>query len=166
MKSEELLTQGLQKGFAGGSTRGNVDRADFTFETGHTESDEGIYHDEWTGNQLAGGQEVARTNEDSITRVYAGGTIPIESLEALGIVKKDVIKALKKVILEHGSQIRLYEDFTIELEDEQSRKWKYEYKVIDRNPEIPLTTGKEIIYFGYDEKVVFVHVFSISPIES
>ena len=160
MENKTLLTKGLQEGFGGETARKGVKRGGFELESSHLETEDGsVYHDEWLADRVGGGQELTDVNGNKFTRVYAGGTIAVNVLQELGLTKKDVIGFLKKQIKENGENIRLYDNF----EPEAEEKWRYEYKVIDREKEIPVTTGKESIF--YNEKLVFVHVFALSPIE-
>ena len=66
---------------------------------------------------------------------------------------------LKKQITENGEKTRLHTDF----EPEPEGDWQYSYSVLDKDKEIPLTFGKEVI--KYKDQLVFVHDFIISPID-
>jgi len=160
-KNESIvLTEGLQEGFAGKTEIQPSERGGFSIKVSHIVDAEGnIYHDEWSAERAGGGQELIEVDSKQFTRVYAGGTIPLDKLEELGTTKKEVIKYLKKQITENGSKTRLYSDFDPEPEGD----WRYSYKIIDSEEKIPLTTGKESIYFK--EKLVFVHDFIISPVD-
>lgn len=159
MATEKLLTEGLQAGFAGGSTRAGVDRAGFPFESSDYTSPEGArHHDEWSTNRVGAGQEITDENNIRYSRVYAGGTISEENLQQLGITKKQVIGELKKIILEHGDKIRLFDNFEF-----TDGPWKYEHIVLDHEPEIPVTITKESIH--YNGNLVFVHGFIHCPVE-
>ncbi|MBU0569896.1 hypothetical protein KKB40_03885 [Patescibacteria group bacterium] len=92
-------------------------------------------------------------------RVYAGGTISEQALQDMGLTKNDVMGFLKKQILENGENIRLNDDFLPEAEG----NWRYEYRIIGREEDIPVTMGKESIFFK--EELVFVHNFVLSPVE-
>ena len=160
MDNKELLTKGLQEGFGGGTVRKGVDRGGFKVESSHYETEDGdAYHDEWLANRVGGGQELIEIDGNRFTRVYAGGTISEEALKDLGLTKKDVVGFLKKQILENGENLRLCDDFLPEAEED----WRYEYKIIDKEDDIPVTMGKESIYFK--EELVFVHNFVLSPVE-
>jgi len=160
MDDERLFTKGLQEGFGGGASRKGVRRGSFELESSRYETEkDDVYHDEWMAGRVGGGQELIEVGGKRFTRVYAGGTISEKSLESLGLTKKDVIGFLKKQILDNGDKIRLHTDFEPEAEED----WRYEYKVIDNEEGIPVTTGKESIF--YKEELVFVHVFVLSPIE-
>lgn len=160
MDNKELLTKGLQEGFGGETTRKSVDRGGFSVESSHYETKDGrVYHDEWLADRVGGGQELVEVDGKRFTRVYAGGTISEEALQDFGLTKKNVISFLKKNILENGDNIRFHADFEPEAEGD----WQYKYKVIDREESIPVTAGKEYIY--YKGKLVFVHHFVISSVE-
>lgn len=159
MEAEQLLSKGLQQGFAGGSIREGVSRSGFDLESSHFEDDGNVYHDEWKADRVGGGQELVKVGDKEYTRVYAGGTVSEEELQRLGITKKDVIGFLKRQILTHGNKIRLRTNF----ESEQEGDWGYNYKVIDNEAGVPLTTGKERVY--YKGQLVFVHNFLICPVE-
>lgn len=154
-----MLSRGLEEGFAGGTVMNNVNRSGFSFKSSHFENSEGVYHDEWFADRAGGGQEIVKVGEVVYTRVYAGGTIPLEKLAELGISKKDVMIFLKKQIIENGESIRLNSDFAPEAEGD----WQYSYKVLDRDIEIPLALGKEVI--RYQGTLVFVHDFIICPVD-
>lgn len=156
---ESLLTIGLQAGFAGGTEIGKVIRGGSTFKYSHFINEVGIYHDEWFADRAGGGQEIVTVGDKSLTRVYAGGTIPEERLSELGISVGEVMSFLKKQILQNGENIRLYTNFIPDAEGD----WQYSYTVLDRDPEIPLTVGKEAIKFKGE--LVFVHNFIISPVD-
>ncbi|MFH1601526.1 MAG: hypothetical protein ABIB61_01060 [Candidatus Shapirobacteria bacterium] len=160
MNTEALLSKGLEEGFGGKTVRENVQRGPFELESSHYETEEGnVYHDEWLANRVGGGQEIVEVDGKRFTRVYAGGTVSEEILESLGLTKKEVIAFLKGQITKNGDEIRLYEDFGPESEGD----WQYEYQIMDREDDIPVTTGKESIF--YQGELVFVHVFALSPIE-
>lgn len=158
-KIENLLSTGLKEGFAGGTEVKDIKRDIFNLKSSHLENETGIYHDEWFADRTGGGQEIVKVGESSYTRVYAGGTISIERLDILGITKEDVMKFLKKQILQSSEKIRLFTDFESEIEGD----WQYSYKVLDKDIEIPLTYGKEVI--RYKDNLVFVHDFIISPVD-
>lgn len=167
----QLLTLGLQKGFGGETEFAQSDRAGFSISVSHLEDAAGdadgnvgsgqpaIYHDEWAADRAGGGQELVRVGEQQFTRVYAGGTISLEALAAVGITKADVMPFLIKMITELGDKTRLEADCP----PIQDGDWQYEYTVKERLPEIPLTTGKEVI--SYKGEVVFVHWFLMCPVE-
>lgn len=158
-KSDKLLARGLKEGFAGETVMQGVERGGFSLKSSHFESEGGIYHDEWFADRAGGGQEIVKVGETTYTRVYGGGTIPLEELKALGISKGDVMAFLKKQMIENGEKIRLHNNFEAEAEGD----WQYSYRVLDADKEIPLTLGKEII--KYKGNLVFVHDFIISPVD-
>jgi hypothetical protein len=158
-KIKTLLARGLERGFAGETITGMAKRGGFNLKSSHFENDSGTYHDEWYTNRTGGGQEIVKTGNQTFTRVYAGGTIPLEKLQQLGISEKDVMGFLKKQILINGEKIRLNTNFRPKVNGD----WQYSYQVLDTSKEIPLTFGKEII--KYKGHLVFVHDFIISPID-
>jgi hypothetical protein len=158
-KTDKLLNHGLKEGFGGSTVMSDVQRTGFSLKSSHFENEDGVYHDEWFADRAGGGQEIVKSEEITYTRVYAGGTIPLEKLADLGISKSDVMKFLKKQITENGEKIRLYSNFEPAAEGD----WQYSYKVINSDLEIPLTAGKETIKFKGN--LVFVHVFVISPVD-
>jgi hypothetical protein len=158
-KIDRMLSIGLQQGFAGGTDMGDVERNGFSLKSSHFENEVGIYHDEWIADRAGGGQEIVKVDDETFTRVYAGGTITLDKLSELGISKDDVMSFLKKQIIQNGEKIRLTTDYSPEPEGD----WQYLYKVIDQDLEIPLTIGKETI--TYKDKLVFVHDFLISPVD-
>ena len=56
-----------------------VDRGNFEFNANHFEIEDGIYHDEWCADRAGGGQEIVIVGDETYTRVYAGGTVPLAS---------------------------------------------------------------------------------------
>lgn len=156
---DKLLARGLKEGFAGGTVINNIDRNGFIMKSSHLENEDDIYHDEWFAKRAGGGQEIVKVEGVTYTRVYAGGTISLEKLNGLGISEGDVMKFLKKQIIENGERLRLHTDFQPEPEE----NWQYSYKVLDKDIEIPITVGKEVIKFKGN--VVFVHDFILCPID-
>lgn len=155
----KLLSKGLAQGFAGGTVMVGVKRSVFDFKSSHFEENGNIYHDEWFADRAGAGQEVVKVGNITYSRVYAGGTLPVEELQKLGTDKGQIMIFLKKQMLENGEKIRLHTDFTPEAEGD----WQYSYKVTDTNPQIPLTMGKEIITFKGN--LVFEHDFIICPVD-
>ncbi len=158
-ETDKLLAEGLKQGFAGGTVMSSLNRAGFSLKSSDFENEAGKYHDEWFANRAGGGQEIVKVGETTYTRVYAGGTIPPEELQKLGITKGDVMKFLKKQMLESGEKIRLHSDFEPEAEGD----WKYSYKVTGTNKQVPMTMGKEVI--SYRGNLVFEHDFIICPVD-
>lgn len=158
-KTDEFLAKGLKSGFGGGNVMQNVKRSGFNLDSSHFEDKKGRYHDEWAAARAGGGQELVWVEGKNYTRVYAGGTINPIALDKLGIKIDDVMVFLKKIILNNASLIRLHQNFG----PIQEKDWSYSYTVIERNEQIPLTTGKEeILYKG---KLVFQHNFLICPVD-
>jgi len=158
-ETDKLLTKGLKEGFAGGTIIQNTKRGGFDLKSSHLEKNNITYHDEWFANRAGGGQEIVKVGEITYTRVYAGGTIPLEKLKALEISIDDVMAFLKKQITENGEKIRLYTNF----EPEPEGDWQYSYNILDKNNNIPLIIGKEVI--KYKAQLVFIHDFIISPVD-
>ncbi len=155
MSADNLLSEGLQKGFGGSTNIEKTSRGSFQLTSSHYEGGSGVYHDEWV---TGGGQELVRTQDgESMTRTYVGNVIAPEKLEELGITEKDVMTVLKRVITEHGDQIRLGDDFEITLDD-----WLYTYKVTYRREDPYIINGIEEIL--YKDQSVFVHTFGISKV--
>jgi hypothetical protein len=154
-ETSRALTAGLLAGYGGKTQFSSVTRGPFELKSSHFESGDIVYHDEWTNG---GGQEIIKTGDSMYTRVYAGGVINSENLQKLGITHKDVINNLISRIQQLGENTRLFADCKAEVID----GWDYEYKILDNQTEIPVTTGKEVI--SYQGQTVFVHVFVLSPI--
>lgn len=156
MGTQNLLNEGLQKGFGGDTDIKKTNRGGFNLTSSHYDNGKGgVYHDEWV---TGGGQELVRTQDgEAMTRTYVGNVIAPEKLEELGISEKDVMTVLKRVITEHGEQIRLGEDFGIILDD-----WRYTYKVTYRREDPYIINGIEEIF--YQDQSVFVHTFGISKV--
>lgn len=158
-ETDELLSKGLAQGFAGGTVMSGVNRAEFDFKSSHFEENGNVYHDEWFADRAGAGQEVVKVGDVTYSRVYAGGTLPVDELQKLGTDKGQIMTFLKKHMLENGDRIRLHTDFRPEAEGD----WQYSYKVTDTNPQIPLTMGKEVITFK--GQLVFEHDFIICPVD-
>lgn len=158
-ETDKLLNRGLAAGFAGGTVMSGVNRSGFEFKSSHLDDGTNIYHDEWIADRAGGGQEVVKVGDSTYTRVYAGGTLPVEELQKLGTDIGQIMTFLKKQMLEHEKEIRLHTDFTPEPEGD----WQYSYKVTGTNPQIPLTMGKEVI--TYKGNLVFEHDFIICPVD-
>jgi hypothetical protein len=159
-ETNRIMSEGLAAGYAGGTERVTVHRGNFDLEsTNYTSSDGGEHSDQWIANMTGGGQEIARINGETATRLHAGGTIPLEELAKLGLTKKDVIRFLKQSILEAHGQTRLGENYVANPQDE----WQYEYRILDRKDELGLTVGMETI--TYEGHLVFAHGFLNSPVK-
>jgi hypothetical protein len=158
--SEDILfARGLSATYGGNSVYKKGVRAGFPFESSDFTENGNIYHDEWFADRAGGGQELIKVSGKIFTRVYAGGTISHKKLSKLGLTKAEVIEFLKRQMRENGDHIRLHQDFISDPEGD----WLYEYKVIGTNPEIPLTTGRELIY--YQKTIVFEQEFIICPVD-
>lgn len=156
---QSLLALGLTKGFAGQTTFQATKRAGFDLQTSHLEEAGGVYHDEWAADRTGGGQELVKVDGKLFTRVYAGGTISLSAMSELGISKAAVMEFLISSLKKAGEATRLHESYG----PVQTGEWTYQYKVLEHNPAIPMTTGKEDILFR--DQVVFTHVFVMCPVE-
>lgn len=154
-KISQALTTGLAAGYGGKTEFNKINRGGFDLKSSHFESKDCVYHDEWT---KGGGQEIIRVGEDSFTRVYAGKTADEEVLKRLGITHEDVIANLVSKIQQLGEKTRLFNDCLTD----PKNNWQYEYKILDKDDQISVTTGKETI--KYKNQLVFTHVFVLSPI--
>lgn len=159
-KINNLLTDGLAKGYAGTKKPETIQRSGFAGKANDfTSPDDGRYHDEWFADNNGGGQELVETAEEKGTRLYAGGVIPVEELQTLGLTTKDVISRLITSVRELKAKTRLHEPASLELPD----GWEYTYEILRRSEEVPLTIGYESIKFNGRE--VFAHGHMISPIK-
>ena len=157
--SKDILSKGLLEGYVGKSVRGTTSRAGFELKTSDYSGQEGKYHDEWDADYNGGGQELTVTpNGEVATRVYAGGTLTKEKLEALGLTKKEVIGKLVLFVNKLGDETRLDEDAEVS----EGEDWKYTYKVLGKVEEIPLDLGQEEI--RYKDSLVFIHFYILSPV--
>lgn len=154
-KISQALTTGLISGYGGKTEFTKTIRGGFELDSSHFQNKEFIYHDEWTNN---GGQELVKVGDELFTRVYCGGEVDQNILSLLKITDKDISKKLKSSIVNFNDKTRLFSDF-----ESIENDWKYEYKILDNNDEISVTTGKETIY--YQNHPVFIHVFVLSPIK-
>lgn len=144
-KISQALTAGLLAGYGGKTEFQRINRGSFELKSSHFESGNIVYHDEWTNG---GGQEIVKVDDEMFTRVYAGGVLG-ES--------KEVIPKLIFFIQKLADQTRLFSDCRSADGD-----WHYQYKIIDSDSGI--TTGKETI--KYQNRLVFIHVFVLSPIQT
>ncbi len=149
----DLLTEGLKTGYAGGVTPQTVERGQFTVKSMTVPVQDGKYIDEWTS---LGGQEIAEMDGKRIIRVYAGRVIGEDELAKLGITTQDVIAYLKKKNTELAGLTRLDEDCLPDPDGD----WQYGYSIIQRVPEVGLVGGLETI--NYKENLVFSHLFAKS----
>lgn len=159
-ETDRVLSEGLAVGYAGGTERQTTQRGPFILKaTEYTTPDGGQHSDQWIADMTGGGQEIARINGETSTRLHAGGTIPVEELTKLGLVKKDVIGFLKRSILESQGKTRLGTDYIPEPQSD----WQYAYRILDRKDELDLTVGMETI--TYKGQLVFAHGFLKSPVK-
>ena len=159
-ETSRILSEGLAAGYAGGTERQVVQRGPFQIEsTQYTSPEGGEHSDQWIADMTGGGQEIARINGETTTRLHAGGTFPLETLKRLGLAKKDVIGFLKRSILASEGKTRLGSDYAPDAQGD----WQYSYRILDREDEIGLTAGKEVI--TYKGEKVFVHDLLNSPVK-
>ncbi|PWU24301.1 hypothetical protein C5B42_00100 [Candidatus Cerribacteria bacterium 'Amazon FNV 2010 28 9'] len=167
MQLESLLTQGLVHGFIQGENLQTSHRGWFNVQGTHYEPAEGggMYNDQYVaGNQTAGGQELAREsgvdkNKEIDTRLYGGGTIALEELDALGITSEDILTKLKWFIQQLGETARLQQDIPLQ----KNGDWSYRYTMTETVPTIPVQTSKEELF--YKDQLVFVHFFILCSIK-
>jgi len=159
-KINNLLTDGLAEGYAGTKKPERIQRSGFAGKANdYTNPEGGHYHDEWFADDNGGGQELVETAEEKGTRLYAGGVIPAEELQALGLTTKDVISRLITGVRELKGKTRLHEPCSLKLPD----GWTYDYEILKKSEEVPLTIGYESI--KYNGREVFAHGHMISPIK-
>lgn len=156
---DKLFTEGLDQGYTGAKKPDKIQRSGFAGKTtDFIASDGGHYHDEWFADDNGGGQELVEIDQEKATRVYAGGVIPAEELQALGLTTKEVITCLITCVQDLGDKTRLRQSVSLELPN----GWKYTYKILKESQEVPLTIGYEsITYYGRE---VFAHGHMISPV--
>lgn len=159
-KVEEVLSNGLLKGYAGGKPkpvkRGKV----FVGESSHFEENKSVYYDEWFANQLGGGQELIKSENETYTRLYGGGCPDDAILKRLGINKDQVYDFLKKNLLSLQEKTRLFENCLPEAEGD----WDYAYIVDPQDAEdIPIIRSTETI--SYKHTIVHIHYFILSPVK-
>lgn len=156
---DNLLTEGLAEGFAGTKKPETIQRSGFHGKANdHMSSDGGQYHDEWFADDNGGGQELVEARGERSTRLYGGGVIPTEELQQLGLTTKDVIHRLITSVNELKGKTRLHESCSLELPD----GWKYDYEILKKSEEVPLTIGYESLKFNGRE--VFAHGHMLSPV--
>ncbi|MDA1316911.1 MAG: hypothetical protein O3B87_02695 [bacterium] len=159
-RTDALLTDGLAQGYAGIKKPENVQRASFTGkENSYISPEGGHYHDEWFAIDNGGGQELATEGDEQGTRLYGGGVIPVEELQKLGLTTMDVIHRLITSVKELKEKTRLHEPCSLELPD----GWNYNYEILKKSEEVPLTIGYESITFNGRE--VFAHGHILSPVK-
>lgn len=157
-KTTKQLTAGLLSGYGGKTVFENILRGTLSGKSSVLTGPDGTYIDQWfTGESTGGGQELVETPAGRVTRLYAGGTLPPEKLNELGLEEKTVLGKLVYFINEAGEKTRLSEGYSA-----SSEKWKYKYRIIETIPELDLTIAMETITYG--DTAVFTHAFLISPI--
>ncbi len=159
-RMNKLLTDGLAEGYAGTKKPEGIHRAGFSGKSNnYTNPDGGQYHDEWFADDNGGGQELVTEKDEKATRVYAGGVICVEELQKLGLTTKDVISRLIQSVRELKSKTRLSEPCSLSLPG----GWEYEYLILKKSEEVPLTIGYESV--KYNGREVFAHGHILSPIK-
>lgn len=157
-RTDSILTAGLLEGYVGNSQRSSVERSGFIGKSSDLLKPGEHYHDEWFADDNGGGQELVES-EEKATRVYAGGVIPSEELKELGLTTKDVIKRLVEGVNKLNGKTRLHESCSLDL----GNGWAYEYKILHKSKEVPLTIGYESITLNGRE--LFAHGHMLSPIK-
>ncbi len=155
-KISQALTTGLINGYGGKTQFTKINRGDFELSSSHFQSQEFVYHDEWTNN---GGQELVAVGHDSFTRLYGGGIVDQNILKSLDITDENISQKLKTSLLNFTDQTRLFSDFQSDLGD----GWFYKYQILDKNDQIQVINAKESI--SYQNQTVFIHYFILSPIK-
>ena len=159
-KTDRLLTDGLAEGYAGTKKPEKIQRSRFAGKAKDYISPEGgHYHDEWFADDNGAGQELVIEGDEQSTRVYAGGVIPTEELQKLGLTTKDVISRLITSVKELGEKTRLHEPCSLQLPD----GWEYKYSILKKSEEVPLTIGYESI--EYNGREVFAHGHMLSSVK-
>lgn len=153
--AHDILAKGLLAGFAGKSVFGSSERGGFSLTSSEVSypDENAHYIDQWIGKQSGGGQEIARSGDTVITRVYAGGTVSEEILSGLGIRDSDIMAYLKEKLIALSGVTRLSKT----VEPITDGDWKYTYDIVSTVFEIGLSIGKETIW--YKDTAVFTHVF-------
>lgn len=152
------LTRGLLSGYGGKTVFAKVKRGTFSLNSSHFEDKLITYHDEWLPANTGGGQELVRVGSTQYTRIYAGGIISNSILTQLKITEGEIINFLKLTILDQKHRTRLFKSCL----PKSDGVWQYTYQVLEKNPSISATLGKETIKFK--GKTVFVHYFLLCPI--
>lgn len=157
---KQFLTKGLQ-GYATDGEISDVTRAGFSGKANHLVDENGdVYHDEWfVPDHLGGGQELVKVGSASFTRLYAGGTPPIEKLTELGITLDEVGACLKKNLATLGDKTRLDQNCKPTAEGD----WQYSYEVVLNDEPTGIIVGVESIF--YKGERVHLHPFILSPME-
>lgn len=156
--ADKVLINGLHNGFAEKNNYTVVQRGKFDLLSSEFSNSMDYYIDQYIAKRLASGQEIAKSGNEISTRVYAGGIVSSNILQTLGINEENILDYLKKKIAQNNNT-RLYEL----LDPITDGDWQYEYNIIKKYPELPLTVGEESI--SYKGVKVFIHVFLNSPIE-
>lgn len=159
-KAETILARGLSSGYASAHDRTTVSRGPFILKSEDIPFApySGHYSDQWIAGRVGGGQEIAQCENEIATRVFAGGIVKPDMLNALGIEEADVLGYLKTSLTKYADVTRLHENVAPEPDGD----WQYAYKVAQEYPDFPLTVGVETI--RYKGHPVFLHVFLNTPV--
>jgi len=159
-KAQKILAKGLQSTYAGSNKVGSLTRGKFALQGTEADFSESgdAYCDQWFVARNGGGQELAKSNDEYATRVYAGGVFSEETLQKLGISEEQVIVYLKQKLTALADHTRLLEPVNAASDGD----WQYRYVIDSTYPEIALTVGIETI--RYKGTAVFVHVILNSPV--
>lgn len=169
MEIKHFITESLRRGFAGETHIASKFENGFTVKYVSNRELDGVnegsaYFDQWTKGRLGVGMELGKVvnpkDEESLGRVYGGGTLADEELKDLGISGGQIRDKLKDMLTEYGESARLFSDFHPDPEG----PWKYDYEIITRDPKFGLTTSREMVSFN--GVCVFIHPFIICELRS
>ena len=159
-KVEQLLTDGLLEGYAGKGNLTKITRSGFEGKSSHHSTKDTVYHDEWfTPNYLGGGQELAKIDDEMITRLYGGGTPDPLYLQNLGTSIREIGDFLKWKVSELGTLTRLFKD----CKPEPDGDWQYIYEILQKDANIPIILASESVFYKKIHRVHW-HPFIISSL--
>ncbi len=150
------LSDALRANFGGLTEIVTIQRGSFTLTSSTYADDDILVIDQWVDG---GGHELVKSGGELSTRVYVGHSLPDETLKSLGTSKGEIMKFLAEVIADKSRNIRLETPF-----DFTNDTFRYEYRILDSEPDFEITVGKEKIF--YKNRCVFVHVFAKSPVNT
>ncbi len=160
MSAERLLTAGLQLGYVEGMKSQPVKRGKFVGESTETNIGSDQYRDEWFfGLKTGGGQELVKSGNEILTRLYAGGYASDEILAKHRITQIEIDDFLKSELKVLGNETRLNANCIPKMKG----PWNYAYNILSAIPSIELTVGLEVI--THRKAPVFYHAILISPVK-